>query len=173
MSGGSILKYTNCLGDLYWNTPTVWGIYIMKCTNCLGDLYHEMHQLSGGSILKYANCLGDLYHEMHQLSGGSILKYKVTASVYMNAQYAHKDKDKDLFIGPQEFVVGYSKAPEQPQSSARPICHSHATTRSGCSIWHSHTFLLNSHAIQWISQNTSHPDHVCDNHLVASHMWNG
>ena len=42
-----------------------------------------------------------------------------------------KDKDKDLFIGPQEFVVGYSKAPEQPQSSARPICHSHAMTRSG------------------------------------------
>ena len=24
-----------------------------------------------------------------------------------------KDKDKDLFIGPQEFVVGYSKAPER------------------------------------------------------------
>ena len=42
-----------------------------------------------------------------------------------------KDKDKDLFIGPQEFVVGYSKAPEQPQSSARPICHSHAMTRTG------------------------------------------
>ena len=32
-------------------------------------------------------------------------------------------KDKDLFIGPQEFVVGYSKAPEQPQGSARPIRH--------------------------------------------------
>ena len=31
------------------------------------------------------------------------------------------NKKKDLFIGPQEFVVGYSKAPEQPQSSARPI----------------------------------------------------
>ena len=43
----------------------------------------------------------------------------------------HIDKDKDLFIGPQEFVVGYSKAPEQPQSSARPICHSHAMTRTG------------------------------------------
>ena len=43
----------------------------------------------------------------------------------------YKDKDKDLFIGPQEFVVGYSKAPEQPQSSARPICHSHAMTRTG------------------------------------------
>ena len=39
-----------------------------------------------------------------------------------------KDKDKDSFIGRQEFVVGYSKAPEQPQSSARPICHSHAMT---------------------------------------------
>ena len=38
---------------------------------------------------------------------------------------------KDLFIGPQEFVVGYSKAPEQPQSSARPICHSHTVTRTG------------------------------------------
>ena len=44
---------------------------------------------------------------------------------------AHKDKDKDLFIGPQEFVVGYSKAPEQPQSSARPICRSHTMTRTG------------------------------------------
>ena len=42
-----------------------------------------------------------------------------------------KDKDKDLFIGPEEFVVGYSKAPEQPQSSARPICHSHVMTRTG------------------------------------------
>ena len=40
-------------------------------------------------------------------------------------------KDKDLFIGPQEFVVGYSKASEQPQSSARPICHSHAMTNTG------------------------------------------
>ena len=28
--------------------------------------------------------------------------------------------------------MGYSKAPEQPQSSARPICHSHAMTRTGC-----------------------------------------
>ena len=42
-----------------------------------------------------------------------------------------KDKDKDLFIGPQEFVVGYSKAPEQPQSSAKPICRSHTMTRTG------------------------------------------
>ena len=28
--------------------------------------------------------------------------------------YLDKDKDKDLFIGPHEFLVGYSKAPEQP-----------------------------------------------------------
>ena len=42
-----------------------------------------------------------------------------------------KDKDKDSFIGPQEFIVGYSKAPEQPQSSTRPICHSHAMTSTG------------------------------------------
>ena len=40
-------------------------------------------------------------------------------------------RDKDLFIGQQEFVVGYSKAPEQPQSSARAICHSHAMKRVG------------------------------------------
>ena len=37
----------------------------------------------------------------------------------------------DSFIGPQEFVVGDSKAPEQPRSSARPICHSHAMTSTG------------------------------------------
>ena len=50
----------------------------------------------------------------------------------MWAHCKEEDKDKeDLFIGPQEFVVGYSKAPEQPQSSARPICHSHAMTRTG------------------------------------------
>ena len=42
-----------------------------------------------------------------------------------------KDKDKDPFIGLHEFVIGYSKAPEQPQSSARPICHSHAMTITG------------------------------------------
>ena len=39
--------------------------------------------------------------------------------------------NQDLFTGPHEFVVGYSKAPEQPQSSARPICHSHAMKRTG------------------------------------------
>ena len=43
----------------------------------------------------------------------------------------NKDKDKDSFIGQQEFVVGYSKAPEQMQSSARPICHSHTMTSMG------------------------------------------
>ena len=47
------------------------------------------------------------------------------------ANHKDKDKDKDLFIGLQEFVVGYSKAPEQPQSSAWPICHFHSMTRTG------------------------------------------
>ena len=37
----------------------------------------------------------------------------------------------DSLIGPQKFIVGYSKAPKQPQSSARPICHSHAMTSTG------------------------------------------
>ena len=49
----------------------------------------------------------------------------------LSSTSSNKDKDKDLFIGPQEFVVGYSKAPEQPHSSARPICHSHNMTRTG------------------------------------------
>ena len=55
-------------------------------------------------------------------------------SVYVTIiihRYAYKDNDKDLNIGLQEFVVGYSKATEQPQSSARPICHSLAMTRMG------------------------------------------
>ena len=58
------------------------------------------------------------------------LRLKESSGSY-NDKDKDKDKDKDLFIGPQEFVVGYSKAPEQPQSSARPICHSHTVTRTG------------------------------------------
>ena len=44
-----------------------------------------------------------------------------------NARYL-QGRAKDSFIGPQEFVVGHSKPPAQPQSSARPICHSHTMT---------------------------------------------
>ena len=62
---------------------------------------------------------------------GSILALATESMMLASCASFCKDKDKDLFIGPQEFVVGYSKAPEQPQSSARPICHSHAVTRSG------------------------------------------
>ena len=54
-----------------------------------------------------------------------------SASSVIHVKDDKEDKDKDLFIGPQEFIVGYSKAPEQPQSSARPICHFHAMTRTG------------------------------------------
>ena len=45
--------------------------------------------------------------------------------------YCYKDKDKDSFIGPQKFVVGYSKAPEQPQSCTRPMCNSPTMTSTG------------------------------------------
>ena len=55
-------------------------------------------------------------------------KYNST-SKFFDLQYRHKDKDP--FIGLQEFVVGYSKAPEQPQSSARPICDSHTMMSTG------------------------------------------
>ena len=45
-------------------------------------------------------------------------------------------EDWHSFIGPQEFVVGYSKAPEQPQSSVKSTCHSHAMMSTGA--WTSH-----------------------------------
>ena len=52
-----------------------------------------------------------------------------------DVHYQHlKKKNFKGFIywpGPQEFVVGCSEVPEQPQSCARPICHSHAMTRTG------------------------------------------
>ena len=58
---------------------------------------------------------------------GGVIRFVVVVVVVV----INKDKDKDLFIGPQEFVVGYSKAPKQPQSSARPTCHPQAMTRTG------------------------------------------
>ena len=58
-------------------------------------------------------------------------KSRILSDQIVRMQTMSKDKDKDLFIGLQEFVVGYSKAPEQPQSSARPICHAHTMTRTG------------------------------------------
>ena len=60
-----------------------------------------------------------------------VLGTSVLSRTWIKIVYKDSDKDKDLFIGPQEFVVGCSKAPEQPQSSARPICHSHTMTRTG------------------------------------------
>ena len=52
-------------------------------------------------------------------------------SIFLRNYSEYINKFKDPFIGPQEIVVGYSKAPEQPQSSARPICHSHTMTSTG------------------------------------------
>ena len=60
-----------------------------------------------------------------------LIEYTVSKNMLLYDCIIKDKEDKDLFIGPQEFVVGYSKAPEQPQSSARPICHSHAMTRTG------------------------------------------
>ena len=57
---------------------------------------------------------------------------------------------KDLFIGPQEFVVGYSNAPEQPQSNARPICHSHAKTSTG----HEPATICTAAHVYWSSLRT-------------------
>ena len=44
---------------------------------------------------------------------------------------SHNNDKNDSFVGQQKFVVGYSKAPEQPQSSARLICHSRPMTNMG------------------------------------------
>ena len=68
-------------------------------------------------------------------------EYRRIESLVKDLPVRIRIKDKDLFIGRQEFVVGYSKAPEQPQSSARPVCHSHAMTRTGanqppCALLH-------------------------------------
>ena len=70
-------------------------------------------------------------HIWIEVPDSRVAKTKASQGHEMHNFYKDKDKDKDLFIGPQEFVVGYPKAPEQPQSSARPICHSHAMTRTG------------------------------------------
>ena len=67
----------------------------------------------------------------HLLQSRLIAGVDLQQHIYTAVKDRDKDKDKDLFIGPQEYVVGYSEAPEQPQSSARPICHFQAMTRTG------------------------------------------
>ena len=57
--------------------------------------------------------------------------WSTTCSQYFLCKIRKDKEDKDSFIGPQEFVVGYSKAPDQPQSSARPIYHSHTMISTG------------------------------------------
>ena len=56
---------------------------------------------------------GLLSHSL--VSTKHIISVTHTNNYISNLQFkSHSDKDKDLFIGLQEFVVGYSKAPEQP-----------------------------------------------------------
>ena len=62
---------------------------------------------------------------------GTKVESIISKSSFIPSYLKDKDKDKDPFIGPQEFVVGYSKAPKQTQSSAGPICHSPAMTSTG------------------------------------------
>ena len=71
----------------------------------------------------------DLYIYVDKLTFEICVYSNNTTRIYILR--TREDKDRDSFIGPQEFVVGYSKAPEQPQSSARPICHSHITRSTG------------------------------------------
>ena len=54
-----------------------------------------------------------------------------TKNITSFAKEGIKEKEEGFIYLPQEFVVRYSKAPEQPQRSARPICHSHVMTRTG------------------------------------------
>ena len=70
---------------------------------------------------------------MMELTDDELLSYQSQASGISPATvHIQQGRKEDLFTGPQEFVAGYSKAPEQPQSSARPTCHSHTMTRTGC-----------------------------------------
>ena len=87
--------------------------------------------------------------------------------LFKRLELNHKDKDKDLFIGPQEFVVGYSKAPEQPQSSARPICHSHAMTRTG-----REPATIRTAAYIWSSPRYALRHEICNNYGQHSSLLN-
>ena len=80
----------------------------------------------------------NLYHRISEWWQAKQMDHIVINRIWWWLGVNNKDndqKDKDPFIGPQEFVVGYSMAPEQPQSSARHTCRSHAMT----STWHEKT----------------------------------
>ena len=106
----------------------------MSTTLGLGDSVN-CHKLWPNPLYPYDACLVSIRYFV--VSTFNKVKIKdqhfiiIILVILVSLSADYKDKDKDLFIDPQEFVVGYSKAPEQPQSSARPICHSHAMTRTG------------------------------------------
>ena len=86
------------------------------------DQVHKYKDRKGNNVL---HALLSYFTKIHVDWKGLVASVQLLLNLGVDA------KDKDLFIGRQEFVVGYSKAPEQPQSSARPICHSNAMTNTG------------------------------------------
>ena len=79
-------------------TPT---ITMLECT-CLQNTDSTCKQSEITTIYTCA-CCNRLKHYKQDLKSGPL---------NLCSRYKDKDKDKDLFIGPKEFIVGYSKAPE-------------------------------------------------------------
>ena len=73
----------------------------------------------------------DLSKDIHVMYNHAFPKL---ANNHIRHQATHKDKDKDkdLFIGDQEFVVGYSKAPEQARTSHHTHCCIRARHATHC-----------------------------------------
>ena len=71
-----------------------------------------------------------------------------------------KDKDKDLFIVPQEFVVGYSKASEQLHSNARPMSFSRNDEDGARTSHHTHCCIGAHRATHCATGNTSMMAHL-------------
>ena len=63
---------------------------------------------------------------------------RITTKISVNISACYKDKEKDLFIGQQEFLVGYSKAPEQAQSSSRLMSFSRYDEHGEQTSHHTH-----------------------------------
>ena len=110
-------------------------------TQLLGRVLGEQEFGVRAVIVEYLLVMGansnteqhDLRFRPHPMTHMVGITNRVSCNLFFIKSICHrnKDKDKDPFIGPQEFVLGYSKAHEQPQSSARSICHSHAMTSTG------------------------------------------
>ena len=135
----SIGYYSTCIVWLFWyifrdineceeTERTTYGINDYRCEN---DPDFEGNVSTPFCI----NTVGNYWWVQLGAAAGecniTVVEKQPSLVMMVLLKKSDMDKDKDFFIGPQEFVVGYSKAPGQPQNSARPICHSHAMTRTG------------------------------------------